>query len=1853
MESRAVRQATKYYKARQWKKRWRRVVVCLAAIVVSCTTYALILPAITMERDVSCGEVEHIHSEDCYENVLVCTLEETEGHAHSEDCYEAETKLICGQEETEGHSHTENCYDEDGNLSCGLEEAEGHIHTEECYGTETRLICGQEETEGHSHSEDCYESVLTCGYEEHTHTLACYSNPDADVETAEDWENTLTGVELSGVWTDDLIAIAESQLGYAESTANYVLTEDGETKGYTRYGAWYGLPYEDWCAMFISFCLNYAEIPADLIPRAASCQSWIDTLASEEWNLYVTAADNTPAAGDLVFFDTDGDDSADHVGIVAELIGAAELKTIEGNSGGKVQYVTYDMDDESIMGYAVLPANPEIGLMAMDEDASNSFQLTYGDYTITFHVVSSNGEPIPGSYKDITAAESTKYVFGTPEPQTEQESGNVTEISIPAVDGYDYSGAKLNDYASGSTVASVATTGYVNCNGDGFSNAFQFYITEPMTSGQWYSRGDSAAQTFDVYLTYTKPVSVITDAVSPSGTVINLFDYWATEKVEDEFEKHYTEGINQGHALKFKPDGLREANGWTGSKAVYPGIVANSLGEDGYPALSGEPIFGDENGELVSSTESLAYLFDPAYTDASSVYRDAYRNVTGLLQINEGGYYYYDSTKNYAEFDEETNHFTLYDDWAVTYTPKSGTTNAGQFFPFNEFDTVSQSTNAQNSGLNHYFGMTLTARFIQQYGGHTDPSGKTDMIFDFSGDDDVWIFIDGVLVADLGGIHDAASVDINFSTGAVTINGTEVTTIKNAFITAGQATEADTEEWNGNIFADETYHTLKFYYLERGSYASNLKLTYNLNSYPSTSVYKVNQYGDTVEGATFAVYAADSSYNILADKDGETVALTENSYTYDAKGNIVRVDEGGNATSTVLAKALYIGTTDGEGEMVFLDEDGVPYTLAELENMFGERFILKEIEVPMGYRLVSDTIKLRIYNHKILMCDNTYTSGVYAAAALQASAPATLKKVNGDEIEYVKDDSTTNGILFAVVLKYIGPRDEEGNATDLTKQSGWAPVYGTDVDGFTIVDVAGDYGGDFVEAVIDTAGRYVESQNVFSLSHGGQMQGQINGMPGDITSYYYMLTDANKSQTQYTVAYYWSEAESLKGATSENTFRIDADAEGYALTRSFGATIAVPNLLNRLIVQKLDSEGGLVNGATFALYEVEEAANADGASSICYVGYKEGDKTKTLICLGPDDGSGNDDTDDSGGDTAGNNKGRAKLAADPSWTGSYEIFSQAADSGQVGDIRVTIGETAYTIRPVDTAVTLAASDTANTIGEDGTANFTNMDNGYYYLREIAAPVGYALNVSEVMVLVDDTAVYANAGTPDDGVTVARGPGYVVSTLDQFASQGKIDNTLSWVYEQMLVSPESTSFADVYDALKKDGGWEYLQSYTGSGYSAVTTTTTAKSDALTTYLVYDKGGDNTLFNYTVNAGRYANGDITGIARRLYTSVGWSYYLLYQDYDYGLAYLQKQDSSANYTDLNDQEISNLFSRSTFVQVADENETGTLEIRKTVESAPAEADNTAFAFTVDLKDAHGNALTGSYRYTVWTLDADGTKREPVKNSDGMAMTGVIVYDPETGTCSGTIYLTNGQAAVLEGIPYATRYTVTETQNTRYSTTAIRDKGKAPIAGIANTGEQAFIGNAVHGTLYWVVNGEGTLDSTSTVDYVNAYLDDLVLWKVDAADPNATLAGAEFTLTKDVDGKMAYYTADGWSNTYHTLTTNENGYIQLDRTRLTDNGTYTLTEIKPPDGYYLMDAAISVEMKDGQFEKASVDGDESTELVRISDDRLSLIVSNTSSYELPDTGGAGVTLCTLSGIALMSGALSFMYIRRRRTSI
>lgn len=670
----------------------------------------------------------------------------------------------------------------------------------------------------------------------------------------------------------------------------------------------------------------------------------------------------------------------------------------------------------------------------------------------------------------------------------------------------------------------------------------------------------------------------IVKTVNPTGTTVNLFDYWVVDGANDKSVNinnnngNNDTGINKNHQLKFNGGGGTGINKWTGRSGIdgfgrLP-FVKNTL-VNGYPEIkAGTYASYGTKGDCTD--ESLAYLFNnDSQANGKQNGKAVYNNVKGLFQLKDGYYVYdsYGSKGNYAVYNPTTNSFNVYDKAGV-YKGGVSDANLGQFFPFDSadkvFDEKGNSLSPKqiidgSTNLNHHFGMSVTTEFVQPASGKT--TGNKDMIFEFSGDDDVWVYIDGVLVGDLGGIHEKATLKINFATGGVHVGHVDNandpektiqdTTIKAMFQAAGADTS--NRRFSGNTFLDSSKHTLSFFYLERGAGASNMSLKFNLTTLPSSEVAKVDQNGEAVQGAEFALYQSDANWNAQ--------------------------DE-----------AIAQGTTDANGQLVLLKPDR---SVLSFDNQHAEGhdyFVIKEVGLPAGYRssLTSSTTATPGELHLQYKKAASGTGGVVVAPQttvttadgnswtgsrmwlnggyLAAKETIFLSKETKDN----KDKPISSGTTFAVVLKRT---DKSKSDTD---ESAWTAVTGNPLEGYKLCSAHGIAGAVEAAKSADTS--------AFGVNTKGDYEVTVRSLPGDIEKYAAMMTD--KSQSEYTVAVYHTTASSLAEATIDNTSMVQYQT----INRQFSTVIHLTNVQNRLFVQKVDDLGKPVNGATFELYQAKDVS---------------------------------------------------------------------------------------------------------------------------------------------------------------------------------------------------------------------------------------------------------------------------------------------------------------------------------------------------------------------------------------------------------------------------------------------------------------------------------------------------------------------------------------------------------------------------------------------------------------------------------------------------------------------------------------
>ena len=413
------------------RKKWYKAVCSLAAAVVVCTVYTLMLPALTLDEK-SAGDAGVTISESSVPTSGAPAAESSK----SDNGSESHNDTAADSSADSSHAATESgpaaaAPSDDRAPSTTKPTTEGETNAPATLPTEETnngAITGSSESQDEVTSPDTddqekikdeenngspdadkeeidEEEADNSGSSSDTEEDDSEKSDDtADVETASDWETTIPDLSDCETWAEKLLAVAQSQIGYHESTLNFHV-EDGEHKGYTRYGEWYGSPYGDWCAMFVSFCLNYAGIDKDIVPQNANCSTWMSDL--DDRGLFNDAETYVPEEGDIVFFRQHSKTKADHIGIVKEVqLGTKEvtqhfmsngksiesgamnllsyldelgidsdmsvtpgseepvlttetvevtvaesITVIEGNSADKVNEVTYNLPDDTVLGF--------------------------------------------------------------------------------------------------------------------------------------------------------------------------------------------------------------------------------------------------------------------------------------------------------------------------------------------------------------------------------------------------------------------------------------------------------------------------------------------------------------------------------------------------------------------------------------------------------------------------------------------------------------------------------------------------------------------------------------------------------------------------------------------------------------------------------------------------------------------------------------------------------------------------------------------------------------------------------------------------------------------------------------------------------------------------------------------------------------------------------------------------------------------------------------------------------------------------------------------------------------------------------------------------------------------------------------------------------------------------------------------------------------------------------------------------------------------------------------------------------------------------------------------------------------
>ena len=1218
-----------------------------------------------------------------------------------------------------------------------------------------------------------------------------------------------------------------------------------------------------------------------------------------------------------------------------------------------------------------------------------------------------------------------------------------------------------------------------------------------------------------------------------------------------------------------------------GARNVATGVqyLADHLGKYGDAAKVQQGNGSFEGGSLPDDLLSLGYLFDGSDQPGKT----RYENVTGLFQLDDEGYYYYNMRRNFAEFTEDATegsagHFTLYDAPAV-----NGTNSVGGFFPFDpatevfrvadgKLENAVAADNSKEHNLNHHLGMTVETVFRQPSGGTIGDNGAP-MTFQFSGDDDVWVFIDDVLVLDLGGIHSELFGTIDFATGEVLLGpsyGTKgipedpadfavrKTTIRRMFEYAqdpdgasdpyasrsythstdnGYVIEDGTWQgdapartdtatvggvrFNGETFASDTGHSLKMFYLERGNYDSSLSLRFNLQPELFQEVVKVDQYGNPLAGAEFDLYAARSA-------DG-SVPTPETAPSYADSAEL-------RLSSAPVVSGV---TTGDDGVARFVEGNGDPLNFADRYNQAtgdGLLYVLRETRAPAGYKSLPQDIVLS-YNPATsqFRVNNRYQTGAYAGFnVLVTGQPGGI--FYGDFAEDgglvskpdgatpIDTDTQRGGLVLAVPM--------------LRRADAWLPLYGDNLNGFDAVEYerSDDYGERLVQVRRATLAGALRQAALYARDSGaqpwylgwdeatGRIAGTLYDLPGRSDRYLQV-----NAQGDMRMLYGFIDAEAIAEVTGLGPEAVGAMApeERY---RALGQAVQgddVDGLLDRL-----DLAAPEAGSRGYSAVDIRDFVR--NYRSVINVP----NEVRQLRVMKVDQ------------------KGAPVNGA------TFSLYDNAACEGAP----VAAGTTA-TVDGVDGMLVFGPGEAqedghGRMVWPDTPATSDNSSMATYYLKETGVPEGYEANDTVIPVKVGVYSIYADAGDADDGVTVMAGVGKLTQTMVKY-TKGDVNITLRRILAAGQTKPSGGW----------DGDWTAMElPDSGDPAQPRIMRLVYGQNALVDYGLSDEDGGRTVRPFFVTDTGYVRAAVSQDTQALRTESG--------------------ASGVNFDDIEGRDITGLFSLLNVVVVTDREvdpeKTGTLEVSKTVvgDGLTSEDYLRSFSFTFEFTDGEGRPLDGDRSYHFIGRDEWGS----LKSGD-------------------TIPLHHGETIEVRGLPAGTRYRVTETvpDGSGFYTKTPYD---AVHEGVVEIGEDDPDGKVFSAPF---VNAKGAAT--------------LRLVKTDGAT-SAPLAGVTFELYALGEGGEAV------GDALERATTAEDGSVTLTHGfPETGSARFALREVAAPDGYAAPAAPIVLACDDGVLSVANpresgaqmgdaVGGAPVVEVANVPTATLSL-----SKEVLPAEGGSGLT--------------------------
>lgn len=1473
---------------------------------------------------------------------------------------------------------------------------------------------------------------------------------------------------------------------------------------------------------------------------------------------------------------------------------------LEEDNKGKVTDVV-DMTAEDTNGDAEIntTSENEIQKVTITTNSFSTFAIAYNNYSVNVKYVDQNGA-------DITSDQFTQNVSIKKGEELVISDGN--KVKIPktvTIDNktYQYSGARL-DKVSGTSVYSVKVNRYGEWE----------YKEKLGGSNKDWKDGDGGK----IYLVYQEQTTAL-----PTVDTIDSTSKGITMRM-----------INYDDPA----DGLSNAIGG-GYKQGDGSITQNLLNRvltDGYPVTVG----GTSLKKLFTGGTNVNHLF---------------------LQnsFDKDGSYEYSSFKNYAHLEDNGN-FTVYDALGTPSDENARWYQRGNFMPYNSISASDVSTNKnlydesgnelsasdlargktlyKTQGTNdYYFGMYVEADFNQPMNGQLKKG--SDMVYEFNGDDDLWVYVDDVLMLDIGGIHDAHSGSINFATGAITYDSASATTIKAQFQAAGVFPDGSawddlrvSEFFNGDTLKDFTEHNFKMFYMERGAGASNLKMKFNLEVIPTYEVNfnKVDTQGSALAGAEFEIKDdSDSSrvYNVTSGSDGGvSVRLHGGTYTmtetqapegYLAASGTWKINVNTNGTYTITKN----------GEEIAKDSDNVYKIVNKGQHEDAEANLTTSKTVKVtdyGKREYEITLGASTSGREagteakaasvVLVLDRSGSMGRKGMTALVNAADTfidTLKDASPDSkvaVVYFNgsqgEANTTEAMSFTQLNTDEKVESIKRFLSDNDDPDGGTPMGDALKKAKSLLDTDNSGNQKYVLFFTDGLPGYYEPDTSYDE------YSRFNCMVANSAVNY--ANDIKANAIIYTVGYNLSGSGTLYWHQGDSATSYDKTGHGSRNYRSnHDLSTSASDFLEKYIATSVPT--GSNKKYAYTVNNTEDLGK-EFKKLAAQIGAYYSINAEKIV-----------DVIDARFELT--EAGRKELVGDAEATtnedGSKTYVKEIRKAGAVvGTVRIT--------ENMDGTTTIEWTGTEAHIG--------NKDN-----QEDPA-WGKKIGVVAKADFIGGNAVTTNTG--DSGVFVNENTTkmFPKPTVNVKALSLEMTGKAITVYKGDALQPQAyyNQLAQTIEVVELDGKTKTLTGVKPVNKDKTQVSLPALTDAQKNELENKKtltigDGDNPEYKYIYPG----TSDAVGYFKYIYTipetpggsinnhkagnaaspAEKYNLEVVFVPYTVEQRVAQNSGITPPAEDGGTVVSGNLTASADYiVNIID----GSIEITKVLETEPKGENGDTFTFTV----TGPNKFSKDVSVTVTKDSLENGKYTATYNGDELK------------------HLARGE------------YTVTEKTVAGYDVKSIEN-----VANATNTKYVLNNPNDIHFTMGTVV--ENNVDVNVIKNYTydpedggtlgkaiftnEPVYSDWQIIKVSASSDNVRLPGAIFELQSTTDANVKYYGKSGDAGIVEWYSNYQNNDVSGEKTGKLPTGTYTLKEIKAPTGYTLSSNTYKLQItKTGALKTVQLNGENVTPTLK--DGKYQILIENAVIYNLPNSGGSGIYWFSICGMLLMMAAAWIIYKNKCR---